>query len=382
MARSPGRTMTGSGRVLLALWLASCGADHEGPSITVDVTGDDTTIADPGWDPAVDSVPADTMLEIPEVPDVPFDDICYAEDLPLQYDVRSDVLIVLDRSGSMAMMLTHLENAVNAIVGASDDKIWFGLMPFPSSVTPNVCTLLNPFSQCYVPALPHVMLGPLNAAPIASVFSGLNICGSTPTSATLQSALAYLSTTSTGHDQYVLLATDGVPNCNGSLDGDTCTCLDTETGCSGNPESCLDDQACYDALDALSSAGIPTYVLAMGGAFSGSDIAILNSMAVHGGTGAYYPAENPADILTAFESIMSAVVLSCEFELNPSDAADPTLVNIYVGGVIVPRDESHSSGWDYLDSDTIMFYGPLCESIMEGDVSTVSASYGCPTVFL
>jgi hypothetical protein len=105
-------------------------------------------------------------------------------------------------------------------------------------------------------------------------------------------------------------------------------------------------------------------------------------MAVHGGTGSYYPAETPSEILTAFESIMSAVAVSCTFDLHPTDEVNPELVNIYVGGILVPRNPSHVSGWDYVDADTIQFYGPWCDAIMEGDVSTVSASYGCPTYII
>jgi len=309
---------------------------------------------------------------------VPFDDICGEEDLPLEYDVSSDVLVVLDRSGSMMLTLNHVKNAVNTVAAASDETIWFGLMPFPNSVPPNACRMINPMTECAAPVTPHVTLGPGRAPDIAAALSGLGICGSTPTSETLRNAHAYLGSAGTGHEQYILLATDGVPNCNSSLDPATCTCLDTDTGCEGRPEACLDDEACYDALDDLLGDGVKTYVLGMG-SWSGADGDIMNAMAEHGGTVEFYPAENPDEILAAFEEIMGTIVVSCRFDIHPTDEVDADKVNFYIGGEIVPQDPSHTSGWDYVDENTIEFYGEWCDRIMSGDVSEVSATFGCPT---
>ena len=178
-----------------------------------------------------------------------------------------------------------------------------------------------------------------------------------------------------------MLVTDGVPNCNSSLDGDTCTCLDTETGCSGRPTACLDDAATYAAIDGLLADGVLTYVMALG-RWAGADRDVLDNMAVHGGTGHFYAAEDTGAMLSVFEEIMGTIVVSCIFDLHPDDTVDPTQVNLYVGGELVPRDPSRGDGWDYLDEDTVEFYGPSCEGILSGDVTAVSAAYGCPTVLL
>lgn len=354
--------------------LSGCGAENDPP---YDLDG---STDGPGPDTTGDSPRPDTTSDTPrETVDVPWDeDVCDEEDLDLSYEVSSDVLIVLDRSGSMMGTLNHVKTAINTIAAGSDDKIWFGLMPFPNSVPPGDCALVRPATECAAPVTPAVMLGERRASDIETVLTGLGICGSTPTSQTLANAHAYLSTTSTGHSQYVLLATDGVPNCNSSLDPSTCTCLDTDTGCDGRPEACLDDQATYDALDALSADGIPTYVLGMG-SWLGTDREIMNNMATHGGTGSFYPAETPTDLLSAFEAIMGTVVVSCRFDLHPSEEADPSKVNFYIDGEPVPRDTDHENGWDYVDSDTIEFYGVWCDRIMSGSIDSVSATYGCPT---
>lgn len=364
---------------VLALLMVGCSANND-PGFQPDGTGSDTTGSDTS---GTDTAGTDTGLPdtLYDPTDPGWEEVCDEEDFPLEYQVNSDVLIVLDRSGSMMGTLNHVKTAINTIAGASEEKIWFGLMPFPNSVPPGDCALIRPLTECNAPETPAVMLGSLRAADIASVLAGLTICGSTPTSETLRNAHAYLGSTSTGHSQYVLLATDGVPNCNSSLDPDTCTCLDTDTGCAGRPEACLDDVACYDALDALYSDGIPTYVLGMG-SWLGADRDIMNAMAEHGGTGSFYPAETPADLLSAFEAIMGTVVLSCRFDIHPGPEADPTKVNFYIDGEIVPMDPSHTNGWDYVDDDTIEFYGTWCERIMSGDISGVSAAYGCPTVII
>ncbi|MFH1435737.1 MAG: hypothetical protein ABIJ56_08490, partial [Pseudomonadota bacterium] len=142
------------------------------PGTVDDPADEDLTTPDapdpdaPGYDapdpdaPAPDLPETDTPATDTPAGDLPGTDawdpdaweyICDEEDLGLQYDVSSDVLIVLDRSGSMMGMLGRVETAINTIASASDDKIWFGLMPFPSSVLPNECRLLNPFSECYAP---------------------------------------------------------------------------------------------------------------------------------------------------------------------------------------------------------------------------------------
>jgi hypothetical protein len=360
---------------------AGCGSgDGNGWTFDVqDAPGDQETVPLDAEPEPTPETPADGFPEPADI--VPFDDICGQEDLPLQYNVSSDVLIVLDRSGSMMGMLAGVKDAVNTVVGASEEMIWFGLMPFPNSVPPNECRLIAPLTVCLAPSAPHVTLGPNRAADIAAVLAGLTVCGNTPTKDTLRRARAYLNGAGTGHTQYVLLATDGLPNCNGSLDGSTCYCPDDPTVCADDPYQCIDHEETYAAIDDLSSDGIKTYVLGMG-SWGSADQDIMNEMASRGGTGSFYPAERPEDLLAAFEAIMGTVVLSCQFDLHPTGDVDATKVNFYIDGTLVPRDESHGNGWDYVDEDTVEFYGDWCTGIMSGDVSGVSATFGCPTVFI
>jgi hypothetical protein len=258
--------------------------------------------------------------------------------------------------------------------------MWFGLMPFPNSVPPDECRLLAPRTVCLAPSEPHVPLGSFTAAPIAEALAGIVACGNTPTAGTLSSALEYLRGAGTGHTPYVLLVTDGVPNCNYSLDPDTCTCSDpsADPGCGGDPGACLDDTRTYAAVDDLLTEGVKTYVMALG-RWEGTNREVVDTMAVRGGTEHFYPAEDPGAMLSTFEDILGTIVLSCRFDLHPGGDVDPTEVNMYVGGEMVPRDPSHTNGWDYVDEDTVEFYGPICDSILAGETTAVSAAYGCPT---
>ncbi len=319
-----------------------------------------------------------------DVADYGPDMVCLTEDLPVDFVVSSDVLIVMDRSGSMALTLNPLKNAVNTVVDASDDRIWFGLMPFPSTVGSNECRMIAPATECSAPETIQVPPGPLRFPEIQTALAGIRTCGSTPTSATLDNVRSCLMSTPTGHTRYVLLVTDGVPNCNSSLDPATCTCLDTESGCAGIPELCLDEAASYAALDALSGAGIATYVMALG-SFADGDRVVLNNMAIHGGTEHFYPAEETTSILSTLEEIMETIVVSCTFDLHMGPETDPTLVNLHVReerdvDTLVPRDSGRRNGWDYLDDDTVEFYGPACDTILAG--GTVRATHGCPTILI
>ncbi|MBN1772167.1 MAG: VWA domain-containing protein [Deltaproteobacteria bacterium] len=377
----------GAAFVLAGLLAAACSPSDDDTTVgdvrPRDDGGGGETALDDGTPPvdAPDVVEPDDAVGR-DLADYAFDMVCGTEDLPLEFAVSSDVLIVLDRSGSMAFTLNALKTAVNRIVDASDDRIWFGLMPFPSTVPPNACASMGIVGECAAPATLHVPPGPLAAPEIAGVLSGIGICGSTPTSATLVNARTCLAATATGHTKYVLLVTDGVPNCNSSLDWTTCTCLATEEPyCTDRPEACLDDGASYAALDGLLGDGVQTYVMALG-RWLGGDREVLDTMAVHGGTEHFYPAEDTAAILSTFEAIMGTIVVSCVFDLHPGPETDPTQVNLYVGEELVPRDPSHGAGWDYLDDDTVEFYGAACDTILAGDVGAVHAAYGCPTILI
>ncbi|MBK8010248.1 MAG: hypothetical protein IPK13_02810 [Deltaproteobacteria bacterium] len=52
---------------------------------------------------------------------------------------------------------------------------------------------------------------------------------------------------------------------------------------------------------------------------------------------------------------------------------------IYFGGTPVPRNLTHTDGWDHEASyNRLTFYGPACDALRSGSVSELTIVYGCP----
>lgn len=276
-----------------------------------------------------------------------------------------DLLIVLDRSGSMSSPINPLnpfapskwsimKSTLNSIATTYEAEIRMGLSSFPSD------------TSCGVAQGTDVDVD-LNAQQeIATYLDDHGPQGQTPAHLALQSALAiFQSLPSNPAGQYVLFATDGVPNC---VDSD---------------EDAGDETVA--AVEALAMEGIPTYVLGFGDIF-GLDPGILDDAALAGGVVKaggpphYYHANSASDLEMALESIASGILVpSCSFEIT-EDPPDPDLVTVSLGGDPVPRDPQHESGWDYDPDDPgiITFYGDYCSSIQDGSAGEASFVFGCP----
>lgn len=273
-----------------------------------------------------------------------------------------DLLIVLDRSGSMDSPIpqfppdfttkwTIMKNALNALAAAKEDNIRFGVLEFP---TDDDCAVDG--TAVKVPVDIH------QAQEIASYFGSRSPGGNTPAQLGLQQALAHYGTIPVNPaGQYVLFATDGEPNCS-----------------AGDPAA-----ETVAAVTGLASAGIKTFVLGFGGGFV--DDSVLNDSALAGlvpragGPPHYYAANNAAELEAVLDTIAGGIIVpSCSFALA-SAPPDPDNVTVTLGGNVVPRSTQHTNGWDYWpDSMTITFFGTYCDMIESGAVAEVSFTYGCP----
>jgi von Willebrand factor type A domain len=274
-----------------------------------------------------------------------------------------DLLIVLDRSGSMSGPIpkfppdftpkwTIMRDALEQMTSMYEDNIRFGLLEFP---TDNDCAV-DQGTAVRVDVDLH------QASAVASYFSSQSPDGNTPAAQGLAAALTYyqgIPVNTAG--QYVLFATDGDPNCS---DGDPAS----ET---------------VDAVTALASANVKTYVLGFGGGFV--DDSVLNDSAVQGqvpkagGPPYYYAANSAAELDAVLSQISGGIIVpSCSYTLA-STPPDPDNVTVTMGGTAVPRSTMHTDGWDYYpDSMTITFFGSYCDQIQSGAVADVSFVYGCP----
>src|SRR4051812_21259774 len=199
---------------------------------------------------------------------------------------------------------------------------------------------------------------------------------------------------------YLVLLTDGAPNCNfdASCGADQCTlniegasvgrqqCTSSFNCCDpGNsgplaPGECVDADATEQEIARLAAHGIPTYVVGMPGA--GAYAEVLDRLALAGGTArdggtAYYAANDEADLEQALYAIGTGVAIRCTIELEtPPD--DPDRVNVYFDGQVVPADPDNGWAWD--GDARIVVNGDACKSLESGDVVDARVVFGCDTV--
>src|SRR5688572_7804768 len=291
--------------------------------------------------------------------------------------VVANVLFVIDKSGSMnatpdgfteSKWDTLVESLGTALTAVQDD-IGMGLQLYPSGDTStDVCAVETGVEVDVAPgatALPDIEAALSSATPD----------GQTPTAAALLLALDYF-TEGAGVDlegePFVVLATDGGPNCGsgdscvpaeGCQPSDDCgieeaaTCTINIEGCGGGgcpdegsycleASECLDDDATLAAVTALADAGISTIVVGMPG--SESYQAVLDELAVAGGLPAqltspkYYKVDDADGLSQTLQDITRGVIRSCDI-LAEEPPPDPTKVNVFIDGEVIPKDPD--DGW-------------------------------------
>ncbi len=305
-----------------------------------------------------------------------------------------DLLIVLDRSGSMLMdaagtncqgmggqggggrgggmrggnncgansKWSQVTTAINAVAAMTETKINWGIKFFGNDM------------MCGVTAGATVAPGPNNAAAIAAAIAApANQPGSsTPTAAGELSAgeyLASLAATDT-NPKFILMATDGQPNC-----------------LAGNSQM-TDDMGAIDSVATVKAMGFPTFVIGIA-TTGGPGDATLSSMAMNGGyplpgTTQYYSIMNTADLVAALTAIQTVTMGMCTYPLTtPGDQADMNKVSVTVDGAAKVKDDPN--GWRYTDPTTktsITFTGTTCDQLMAGTLKNVQVLYGCKIVVI
>ncbi len=370
--------------VTAATTLSACGGDAPATDPGTDADTDGDTDGDSDTDGDGDS---DTDSDGDGDTDTFTDtDVCGQTPFSVT-GVPIDLLIVLDRSNSMCQtgdpsLWETMGEALTQVTASLEGRINFGLMLFPTLA----CS--GNTNQCAAPTGPYVGIGSAGATADIAVAvdpqSGVDCCGGTPSAPALAAAGTYLAGLDDGFAKFVLLATDGAPNCNGDLDGSTCTCTSTEYPCDGGAYynlNCLDDTNAIAAAGDLSDDGTPVYVVGVGASLDWQTV--MDAIAAAGGTGDYYPAENATALAEALDEIVGEA-MSCEFDIDweslPEDAAeDQSLVNFYGDGELIPYDEDCSSdeGWMWLDEDTVLFCDESCQDLKGGTWDEVTATFGC-----
>lgn len=323
----------------------------------------------------------------------------------------ANVLLVIDKSSSMddqpqgfeLKKWDALKAALEPALTAVQEEMSFGLILYPFGAKSEIP--LDCYEGCCeVPTgAAAIQVGIEPAASSASkIMAALDATapgGGTPTAAALDAALDYF-TFGEGKgakgDKFVLLATDGGPNCGPSdatCTADRCTpnldglCPAAEGNCcAGEGSYCLDDATVVQKIRALADAGVPTFVVGIPGTESYADY--LNAFATAGGVPnpsqgpAYYAvsASGGVDALTqTFVDITTHLVRSCQVDLG-AQAPDKRLINVAVDCDIVPF--ADGAGWS-VDNDapsTLELAGDTCQRIEHEGARRIDVVYGCPTV--
>lgn len=312
---------------------------------------------------------------------------CNPQSFTLQQDPPAEVYLVVDRSGSMlkpgsappATLWDELKGAANSALTQYEAAIRFGVLMYPVG------------NECVTPG-PQVGIAPNNRIAITNAMNASIPAGGTPTAAALTNAAQSLADFgSIDSPKYLILMTDGGPNCNYFLEAlPQCTCnyaSSTEYCCTNYPDicifgsGCLDDTNTLDVITDLGTQGIDTFVIGLPG--TAEYETLLNAMALAGGQPQmnaatdYYSATNQAELSDALDQIAVSVI-SCVIPL--SEVPDnPDGVRIFIDGVEVPRDMADVNGWDYTDSGMtdIELYGAACDNLQDGDQHTVTATFAC-----
>jgi hypothetical protein len=279
-----------------------------------------------------------------------------------------DILIVQDKSGSMNQLAdgtscgnmcattgkwAQMTAAIKSVTAMTDTTVNWGLKFFATSN-----------SGCTVNNGAEVPVAPMTAAAIATAINGAAPGSSTPTTAAMNAAVAYMKTLTDTNPKYIMLATDGLPNC-----------------AAGGNNQTDDSPAAIASVAAAAAAGFPTFVVGIGSTMAD---ATLTSMANAGGVpqmGAattFYQVNDTAQLETALGAILG-VASSCVFNIGAAPNSSTSVNAIDVQGDGTKINQDPTNGWDYSNADhtQITLYGTSCAAVTAGTIKNVSVTFRC-----
>ena len=277
---------------------------------------------------------------------------------------RADVVFTIDRSGSMALSIDGdemppprqtrwflLRQAMDAALDSVGTRVRIGAKFYPDPVS----MPMVPEDACRTS--PGIDVAPRigGASEVIRIFDETVPIGGTPTALAVAAARDELERSEASR-RFIVLATDGGPNCNPGLDARTCLCTGRlPEDCSENPDtgrfSCLDDTRTLATLqNTFSIEGIPVYVVGIEDPTRPELSDLLDRMAVAGGRPRmvpgerqFYSADSAADLSAALDEITSSIV-RCAF-VSPSVPDTDEGFRLEVDGEVIPRDEMGIEGW-------------------------------------
>lgn len=304
---------------------------------------------------------------------------CAQQSVPLD-TVPPDILLIQDRSASMnddsndqtcnggcgvASKWAQVTTAIESVVTATQNSVNWGLFYFS-----------NGTSTCGVNTNPSVPVASADAVQVVASLTAATPSGATPTAATINNAVAYMKTLTDTNPKYLLLATDGEPNC-----------------LNGNSNN-KDVAGATTAIANAKAAGFPVFVVGIGNVSTAT--ATLNGMANAGGEAqagatAYYAVADTASLEAALTKIVG-MVSSCTISLQnvPSGQWTMAIWATDPSGNVVQIQNSTSDGWEYTvasgsasnagtdaNKSSITLVGTTCDSLKNGSYTNLQFVYTC-----
>ena len=322
--------------------------------------------------------------------------VCACDDEPLLGD-PPNLYFILDRSGSMATdgKWSTIALVVERLFVQLGPRAVVGVTVFPNPHDTDTCTA---GLEVFPPARGDAPAGRAGSTEtqLIEVLGRIGPNGGTPTAATLEAITPRLR--ALPGKTYVILATDGGPNCNAAASCDYTQCeLNIENAaascpaagphnCCADPSygdgtSCLDADPTLAAVAAIAKSGIPVYVVGVPG--SAPYATLLDQLAQAGNTARAtepnYFAVDTADVAAftdAIFSIAAEITGTCTLTLD-AVPPDPMQVNVFLDEQVVPA--TGADGWT-LDGQTVTLLGQSCAKVKAGQVLDVRVVAGCPTL--
>jgi len=301
--------------------------------------------------------------------------------------VPPDILIVQDRSLSMTddssgkacaggttngngncgatSKWAQVIAAINQVVAQTQTKVNWGLIFLGDEV-----------AQCGAATAPVVDITPGDSAqPIQAALNGVQFTGApgTPTTAVMNNAVQYMHGLTDPNPKYLLLATDGEPNC--------------AAGNTGNIGT-TDAVGAENAVAAANTAGFPTFVVGIATTSDAAATNALNTMAVNGGEaqiGAatqYYSVNDTAGLVTVLGQIIGKAA-SCTIPLTGvSGNLDKVAVSAKdASGNTIEIMQDAVNGWSYTDANktAIILNGDSCNNLKSVTYTGFQFIFTCAT---
>lgn len=366
--------------------------------------------------PSANKPDASTPWEPPIV--IPGDDPCETViELPI---VKPNLYFVLDTSGSMLERMpdtnqTRHRTAVRAIESMLEpiqQRVNFGAAIFPSAFNGQSCRAGDEVFEV-TDGMAQGNSRPLSK--LITTLGGFVPEGGSPVSTTLRALQPTLRDLK--GETFVVLLTDGAPNCNLAkpCDGNLCipniegvvfgdgTACDENLNCCGPewfPHLCLDSDSTLDELSRLTAMNISTYIIGLPGGAAYEDL--LNQMAIAGGTARgqrepdshpdggsadgslpegverpsddgllYYQVTDSTSLGSALASVRQDVLVDCTLDLDFAPRSEARL-EVSANGEPLPQ-----NAWQLVSGTQLELLGETCSDWKAGDLSDIRVRESC-----